>query len=174
MAFSQVITTLLFALAIARISPSACQTVEGKVSCTDCADNYDFSGIKVSVKCEGVKNLAMATTEDKGFSQVDLPSDQTKPPSVNCFTKLLGGPNTNLYASKKNLVSQIVKGKEKNTYTISTPLSFFTSCPQNTECKAANYNQFGSSKTFDLPLPREWGLAPSSFYVPFFPIIGIP
>lgn len=45
MAFSQVITTLLFALAIARISPSACQTVEGKVSCTDCADNYDFSGL---------------------------------------------------------------------------------------------------------------------------------
>ncbi|RZB76524.1 hypothetical protein D0Y65_034816, partial [Glycine soja] len=58
--------------------------------------------IKVSVKCEGVKNLAMATTEDKGFFK------------------------------------------------------------------------FGSSKSFDLPLPREWGLAPSSFYVPFFPIIGIP
>ncbi|KAL2985868.1 hypothetical protein AAZX31_12G175300 [Glycine max] len=120
-----------------------------------------FSGIKVSVKCEGVKNLAMATTEDKGFFKVDLPSDHTKTPSSNCFIKLLGGSNS-LYASKKNQVSQIVKGREKNTYTISTPL----------KCNASN--QFGSSKSFDLPLPREWGLAPSSFYVPFFPIIGIP
>lgn len=85
-----------------------------------------FSGIKVSVKCEGVKNLAMATTEDKGFFKVDLPSDHTKTPSSNCFIKLLGGSNS-LYASKKNQVSQIVKGREKNTYTISTPLSFFTS-----------------------------------------------
>ncbi|KHN27637.1 hypothetical protein glysoja_026204 [Glycine soja] len=64
--------------------------------------NGKIVSIKVSVKCEGVKNLAMATTEDKGFFK------------------------------------------------------------------------FGSSKSFDLPLPREWGLAPSSFYVPFFPIIGIP
>ncbi|TKY48657.1 Pollen Ole e 1 allergen/extensin [Spatholobus suberectus] len=172
MAFAQVITVLLFALALARIGPSACQTVEGKVSCTDCTHNYDFSGIKLSVKCEGVKNLAVATTEDNGFFKVDLPSDHTKSPSANCFAKLVGGPN-HLYASKKNQVSQIVKGKEKSTYTISTPLSFFTSCPQNTECnKAANL--FGSSKTFDLPLPPEWGLAPTSYYVPFFPIIGIP
>ncbi|RDX61678.1 hypothetical protein CR513_60072, partial [Mucuna pruriens] len=171
MAFAQVITALLFALALARIGPSACQTVQAKVSCTHCSHNYDFSGIKVSVKCEGVKNLAMATTEDNGFFKVDLPSDHTKPSSTNCFAKLVGGPN-HLYATKKNQITQIVKGKEKNSYTISTPLSFFTSCPQNTDCNAAN--QFGSSKTFDLPLPREWGLAPSSYYVPFFPIIGIP
>ncbi|CAJ1956166.1 unnamed protein product [Sphenostylis stenocarpa] len=130
-----------------------------------------FSGIMVTVKCEGVKNLAMATTEDKGFFKVDLPTDHTKPRSVNCLVKLVGGPN-HLYATKKNQVSQIVKGKEKNAYTISTPLSFLTSCPQNTECKATNL--LGSSKTFDLPLPREWGLAPSSYYLPLFPIIGIP
>lgn len=135
---------------------------------------FMFSGIMISVKCEGVKNLAMAITEEKGFFKVDLPRDHTKPPSVNCVVKLLGGPN-HLYATKKNKVSEIVKGKEKNTYTISTPLSFLTSCPQNTECKATK-NQFGSSKTLDFPLPPEWGLAPSSYYLPFpfYPIIGIP
>ncbi|XP_061376257.1 uncharacterized protein LOC133318277 [Gastrolobium bilobum] len=171
MASVQVITALLFALALARIDTSACQMVKGKVSCTDCTHNYDFSGIKVLVKCEGVKKLAVTTTEDNGSFKVDLPSDHTKPHSVNCLVKLLGGPN-HLYASRKNQVSQIVKGKEKNSYKISTPLTFFTSCPQDMECKAAN--QFGSSKTIDFPLPPEWGLAPSSYYFPFFPIIGIP
>ncbi|XP_027343702.1 uncharacterized protein LOC113856182 [Abrus precatorius] len=171
MAFTQAITTLLFALALARIGPSACQNLEGKVSCADCSQNYDFSGIKVSVKCEGVKKLVMATTEDKGFFKVDLPSEHTKTPSEKCHVKLLGGPN-HLYASRENQVSQIVQEKEKNSYTISTPLSFFTSCPQSKECNAAN--KFASSKTIDLPLPPEWGLAPSSYYLPFIPIIGIP
>ncbi|KAJ1440713.1 hypothetical protein SESBI_01783 [Sesbania bispinosa] len=130
------------------------------------------SDIKVSVKCEGVKKLAVANTEDNGSFKVDLPLDHTKPSSsVNCFAKLLGGP-VQLYASRQNQVSQIIKGTEQNTYTISTPLSFMTSCPQNTNCKAAK--PVGSSKTIDLPLPPEWGLAPSSYYVPFVPIIGIP
>ena len=130
------------------------------------------SGIKVSVKCEGVKNLAVATAEDNGSFEVELPLDNTKPPSVNCHAKLLGGPN-HIYASRKNMVSQIVKGKEEKSYTISTPLSFFKSCPQDKEyCKDANL--FGSSKTFDFPLPPEWGLAPMSYYFPFIPIIGIP
>lgn len=131
------------------------------------------SGIKVSVKCRGVKDLAVATTEENGSFKTDLPYDHTEPPSVSCHAKLLGGPNL-LYASRKNQVSHIIKGKEENTFTISTPLSFFITCPKNTECKDAN--QFVSSKTFDLPLPPEWGLAPSSYYfpIPFFPIIGIP
>ncbi|XP_020238165.1 uncharacterized protein LOC109817346 [Cajanus cajan] len=131
-----------------------------------------FSGMKVSVKCEGVKKVAVATTEDNGFFKVKLPSDQTNPPSSNCFAKLVGGPDQ-VYASNKDQLSQIVKGNDKNTYTISTPLTFFTSCPQNTECNK-DANVFASSKTFDLPLPPEWGLPPSSYYVPFFPIIGIP
>ena len=125
------------------------------------------------MKCEGVKKLAVATTEDDGSFKVDLPSDHTKPSpsSVNCLAKILGGP-VQLYASRKNQVSQILKGKEQNSYIISTPLSFLTSCPKNTKCKGGN--QVGSSKTVDLPLPPEWGLAPTSYYVPFVPIIGIP
>ncbi|WVY99443.1 hypothetical protein V8G54_025513 [Vigna mungo] len=172
MAFAKVITALLLALTMLRIRPSACQTVEAKVSCTDCTHNYDFSGIMVSVKCEGVKKLATAATEEKGFFKVDLPRDHGKASSVKCLVKLLGGPNQ-VYATKKNQVSEIVKGKEKNTYTISTPLSFLRSCPKNRECKVAD-NHFSSSKTLDLPLPPEWGLAPTSYYLPFLPIIGIP
>ncbi|XP_061343883.1 uncharacterized protein LOC133289876 [Gastrolobium bilobum] len=171
MAYVQVIITLLFALALAGIDPSTCQMVKGKVSCIDCTHNYDLSDIKVSVKCEGVKKLAVATTEENGSFKVDLPSGHTKPSSVNCLAKLIGG-TVQLYVSRKDQVSQIVKGKEQNSYTISTPLSFLTSCPQNTDCKAAK--QVGSSKTIDLPLPPEWGLAPSSYYIPFVPIIGIP
>jgi len=45
MAFVHVITTLLFALALARINHSECQMVKGKVSCNDCAQEYDFSGL---------------------------------------------------------------------------------------------------------------------------------
>ncbi len=171
MAYVQVITVLLFALALARIDPSACQTVKGKVYCLDCTHTYDLSDIMISVKCEGVKKLAVAVTEDNGSFKLDLPSNHTKPSSVNCLANILGGP-VQLYASRKNQVTQIVKDNEQNSYTISTPLSFLTSCPKNTQCKASN--QVGSSKTVDLPLPPEWGLAPSSYYIPFIPIIGIP
>lgn len=129
-----------------------------------------FSDINVSLKCEGVKKLAMTTTKDDGSFKVNLPSDHTKT-SMNCFATLLGGP-IQLYVSKQNQVSQIIKGKEKKDYTISTPLSFMISCPKNTNCKAST--AFGSSKTVDFPLPPEWGLAPTSYYIPFFPIIGIP
>ncbi|KAK7263419.1 hypothetical protein RJT34_31008 [Clitoria ternatea] len=172
MAFLQAITALIFALALARIDPSTCQMLQGKVSCLDCTHTYDLSDIKVSVKCEGVKKLAVATTEDDGSFKVELPSEHTtQPSSGNCLAKLLGGP-VQLYVPRKNQVSQIMNDKEQNSYTISTPLSFMTSCPQNTKCKSSK--QVGSSKTVDLPLPPEWGLAPSSYYVPFFPIIGIP
>lgn len=138
-----------------------------------------ISGIKVLVKCDQVKKLAMATTEADGSFEVKLPSDHSKSPAaLPCLAKILGGTNQ-LYASRKAKVSEIVKTPHhdsKYSYTISTPLGFSTSCPLSIEdqaaCKAKN--EFGSSKTIDLPLPPEWGLAPSSYYIPFFPIIGIP
>ncbi|CAL0329022.1 unnamed protein product [Lupinus luteus] len=171
MAYVHLITAFFFALALAKIDPSACQTVKAKLLCLDCTQHYDLSEIKVSVKCEGVKKLAVATTEDDGSFKVNLPLDKKKPSSVNCLAKILVG-KVQLYALKKNQVSQIVQDKEQNIYTISTPLSFLTSCPKNKKCKASN--QVGSSKTVNLPLPPEWGLAPSSYYIPFIPIIGIP
>ncbi|KAL5056252.1 hypothetical protein RYX36_036934 [Vicia faba] len=171
MAYVHFITALVFALILASFDLSSCQMVKGKVSCVDCTHhNYDLSDIKVSVKCEGVKTLAMTATEKDGSFKANLPSYHTKT-STNCLAKLLGGP-TQLYTKKQNQVSQITKGKEENTYTISTPLSFMISCPKNTNCKAAK--PVGSSKTVDLPLPPAWGLAPSSYYLPFVPIIGIP
>jgi len=130
-----------------------------------------FSGIMVAVKCEGVKKVAAATTEEKGFFKVDLPRDHEKALSEKCLARLLGGPNQ-LYATEKNQVSEIVKEKEKNTYTISTPLSFLRSCPKNTECKVTD-KQFSSSK-LDLPLPPGWGLPPNSFHLPFFPLFDSP
>lgn len=108
------------------------------------------------MKCDKVVKLVEATTEHDGSFMVKLPTDSGK-----CLAQLVGGPEQ-LYASRKNMFSQIVKAKQPNMFTISTPLSFSTK------------SNLGSSKTVDLPLPREWGLAPSSYYVPFFPIIGIP
>ncbi|CAB4313791.1 unnamed protein product [Prunus armeniaca] len=174
MALSWVLpTTLLFALALANIQLSTCQVVKAKVTCLDCHQNTDFSGIKVLVKCGQVKKLAMATTEKDGSFETKLPLGNSKSP-MNCLARILGGPDQ-LYASRKVMASEIVKTQEPNSYTISTPLGFTTSCPLNIKeaaCKAMN--KFGSSKTVNLPVPPEWGLAPSSYYVPFIPIIGIP
>lgn len=117
----------------------------------------------------------MADTEYDGSFEVELPS-KTSP--LNCHAKLLGGP-IQLYATRKNVITKIIKSssddhEETNSYTISTPLSYSTSCRTADHAKCRAVNKFGSSKTVDLPLPREWGLAPSSYYVPFVPIIGIP
>ncbi|KAG5566533.1 hypothetical protein RHGRI_002178 [Rhododendron griersonianum] len=137
-----------------------------------------FVDIKVLVKCSQVKKLAVATTTEDGAFETELPSDTAAAPSpLNCQTKILGGP-TQLYASRKNMVSETAKAHDSaDSYTISTPLSFYTSCPvsgrEDAKCGAHNAG-LGSSKTVNVPLPREWGLAPSSFYVPFMPIIGIP
>uniref|UniRef100_A0A7N2QX90 Uncharacterized protein n=1 Tax=Quercus lobata TaxID=97700 RepID=A0A7N2QX90_QUELO len=158
MALPTLITALLFVLAFAKPEFSTCYVVKGKASCHDCSHNDVFS-------------------EDDGSFEVELPTDSTpkSSPPLNCYAKLLGGP-TQLYASKKNMVSKIITTHEPNTYTISTPLSFSKSCPSTIEaakCKPIK-NKFGSSKTIYLLLPPEWGLAPSSYYIPFIPIIGIP
>ncbi|PON65424.1 Pollen Ole e 1 allergen and extensin family protein [Parasponia andersonii] len=176
MALPHTITVLLLVLALVRIELSMCQVIKAKVSCIDCKSNADLSGIKVLVKCDKVKKLAMATTEDDGSFEAEVPSDYKTPPTVplNCLAKLLGGPNQ-LYASNKIMVSQIVKTHDSNTYTISNPLSFYQSCLSTiNQAKCEANNNWASSKTVDLPLPPQWGLAPSSYYIPFFPIIGIP
>ncbi|XWS52832.1 hypothetical protein CRYUN_Cryun11dG0106000 [Craigia yunnanensis] len=160
MALRSMITALFFLLGLAWVQLSTCQVLDGKLGCNMCVNHYNFSGIKVAVNC----------------AQVELPTDTSKttPTPLNCLAKLLGGPNQ-LYAWKKSLVSKVVKAYELNSYTISTPLAFSTSCPlASKDAKCGSPKQIGSSKTIDLPLPPEWGLAPSSYYIPFFPIIGIP
>ncbi|XVF46938.1 hypothetical protein PTKIN_Ptkin03bG0068600 [Pterospermum kingtungense] len=176
MALRSVVIALFFLLALARIQLSTSQVLEAKLYCFDCNHDYDFSGIKVVVKCAQVKKSATATSEENGSFKVELPTDTSKTPKpLNCLAKALGGPNQ-LYAWKKKMVSKVVKAHELNSYTISTPLAFYTSCPlASKDAKSCGApNQIGSSKTVDLPLPPEWGLAPTSYYVPFMPIIGIP
>lgn len=127
------------------------------------------------MKCDKVERLAMLATESDGSFKADLPSSSL--PS-NCLAKLLGGPKQ-LYASRKHMISKIVKAQQahepNSCYTISTPLSFSISCPSKIKCGSPDAGT-GAAKTFDLPLPPEWGLAPTSYYVPvpLFPIIGVP
>lgn len=120
--------------------------------------SFTFSGIEVAVKCDKAGKLNVASTESDGSFSVEFPS----PAPQSCLAKILGGPNQ-LYVSKSSKVSQVITNEPK-PYTLSAPLVFYTRPPSS----------FGSSKTFDIPLPPEWGFAPSSYYFPFFPIIGIP
>ncbi|XP_052184678.1 uncharacterized protein LOC127796542 [Diospyros lotus] len=171
-----VLLLLLFALLLSRVEFSTCHLLKGSISCLDCHNRHlDLSGIKVVVKCSQVKKLAVATTGKDGTFEMELPSDTSTPSStsssVNCLAKIMGGPRQ-LYTSRKDTVARTVKvPDESESYTISKPLKFYASLPPSSQNDNGN---FGSSKTVDLPLPPEWGLAPSSYYFPFFPIIGIP
>ncbi|CAK9141311.1 unnamed protein product [Ilex paraguariensis] len=174
MALFKVIIAIFFTLALANFQLSSCHVLKGSVTCLDCDGHFDLSGIKVQVKCGQRTRLAMATTEADGSFQTDLPVESpTSPASFDCLARILGGPNQ-LYTSRKDMVTTIVKSQESDqSCTISKPLSFYASCPKDGKC-AAKGSEFGSSKTIDLPLPKEWGMAPSSYYIPFLPIIGIP
>ncbi|PIA28185.1 hypothetical protein AQUCO_07200080v1 [Aquilegia coerulea] len=170
------ITALFLFLAFADIQSSTCHVVKGSVSCLDCAKHDDLSDVNVLVKCDKVKQFATTTTEKDGSFETKLNVD---PSSTNCQAQLLGGPEQ-LCSYKKSLVSKIVKDHDSKSYTISTPLAFFTSCPSNTKlpsspsnAKTGTATPFESSKTIDLPLPSEWGLPPTSYYIPIIPI-GIP
>ncbi|KAI4385429.1 hypothetical protein MLD38_003456 [Melastoma candidum] len=73
-----------------------------------------------------------------------------------------------------DMVSKVVKARHRTSpvYVTSTPLVISAACPYSD--KSAGCVNLGSSKTIDLPVPREWGLPPTSYYTPFIPIIGIP
>ncbi|XP_010271608.1 PREDICTED: uncharacterized protein LOC104607635 [Nelumbo nucifera] len=179
MALSWGFFALVLIFALSGVEPSACHQVKGSVSCLDCTHHESLSGLKVVVKCDKVKKLSMATTDNTGSFETELPTDSSVP-SSNCLAKLLGGPRQ-LCSYKKNLVSKIVKAHETDAYTISTPLNFYTSCSQESKnpsspssSSSTQTPEIGSSKTINIPLPPEWGLAPSSYYFPFLPIIGIP
>uniref|UniRef100_A0A7C9CKR0 Uncharacterized protein n=1 Tax=Opuntia streptacantha TaxID=393608 RepID=A0A7C9CKR0_OPUST len=172
MAFLQLITVFILALTFSRTELALCSAVKGLLLCTDCGPDYDFSGIRVLVKCDTVKKLSMAITDGNGAFKTDLPADTptsaAAATSPNCLAKLLGGP-TQLYAWKKNIISKIVlaQGDDESSYALDSPLSFSKSCP-------GKCDSVGSSKTIDLPVPPEYGLPPTSYYTPFIPIIGIP
>ncbi|KVI00073.1 uncharacterized protein LOC112519529 [Cynara cardunculus var. scolymus] len=173
MAATMLARMLLFVLALSIVEFSTSHVLKSSVNCLDCLAGSDLAGIKILVKCKQVKNLAMATTNEHGAFETQLPSS-------NCEAKIMGGPKQ-LYISRNTMVTSITDVRETDSYTTSRPLSFYTSCPlsqtNDGKCGATNDStgrNVRSSKTVDLPLPREWGLAPSSYYVPFVPIIGIP
>ncbi|KAL5710549.1 hypothetical protein ACHQM5_021097 [Ranunculus cassubicifolius] len=162
---------LVMIVIAAFIQSSTCHVVKGSVSCLDCKHHDDLSGVHVVMKCEKVKQYAMATTEKDGSFETELTAD---PSSTTCQAQLLGGPKQ-LCSYKKTIAANIVKAYDTKSYTLSTPLDFYTSCPSApSNAKSGRANpKIDSSKTIDLPLPREWGMPPTSLYMPIFPI-GIP
>uniref|UniRef100_A0A2C9VYE5 Pollen Ole e 1 allergen and extensin family protein n=1 Tax=Manihot esculenta TaxID=3983 RepID=A0A2C9VYE5_MANES len=148
----RLVTVLFFALALSGVQLSTCHVLKGNLTCLDCSSHYDFSGIKVVVKCANVKKLATSTATSEGSFEVELPIESSSSTPLNCVAKI-----------EEDGVKDCEKPRRF------TPLAFSTTSPPLGKLKGID-----SSKTVDLPLPREWGLAPSSYYVPFFPIIGIP
>ncbi|KAI4373597.1 hypothetical protein MLD38_011707 [Melastoma candidum] len=160
------------ALTLVNLDLSSCLSLQGKVTCLDCEKGHDLSGIRIQVKCDKIKKLSVGTTSRGGFFRTDLPRDRNVPhdPPKNCLARVVGG-STQIYASKKNMVSKVVNAYHKpdQVYMTVTPLAISTKRPSSSPAN------LGSSKTIDLPLPPEWGLAPTSYYyTPFIPIIGIP
>ncbi|KAL1825649.1 hypothetical protein ACET3Z_012427 [Daucus carota] len=177
MATNQIIIALLFIFALHfNVGLSTSQVLKGSVSCLDCRKDYDLSGIKIALKCKQANKMTTTYTNTDGSFETALPSDTSAStvPS-NCLATVLGGPEQ-LYTKKENIFTTLVKihGHE-SSYTISNPLSFYTSCPlSHGKCGATNSGTVESSKTFELPPPGDWGLPPAANYIPFFPIIGIP
>ncbi|XP_077232109.1 pollen Ole e 1 allergen and extensin family protein [Tasmannia lanceolata] len=171
MALPSVMMVLLFALFLVRVDVSMSHVVKGSVSCLDCSHHH-LPGVRVAVKCGQEKRMEYALTDEEGSFEAKLPLSASSTP-LNCFAMLLGGPQK-LCSYKKTLVSKIVKAQDSDSYTISTPFTVFSKCPSETSKSISDKPGIKSSKIFDLPVPPEWGLAPTSYYFPFFPIIGIP
>ncbi|XP_010493327.1 PREDICTED: uncharacterized protein LOC104770577 [Camelina sativa] len=163
--------SFLFTLAVfSNLELSASSLVSGKVSCLDCHRNFDFSGIKVLIKCNGEKKQITAMAASDGSFRSVLPAAEKKG-SINCLAKLLGGPEQ-LYAHKHSMVSELVMSKhDSKVLTTSNPLAFSLSCPKPTEDNLGN--MIGDSKTVNFPGAGGFGFPPASFF-PFLPIIGIP
>ncbi|EYU26724.1 hypothetical protein ABFS82_04G210300 [Erythranthe guttata] len=173
-AFLFIVTTLALATAD---EPYNSQLLKGSVACVDCPQDFDLSGVQVLVKCDKVKKLAVTYTQEDGTFITELPSDEptkSENPS-NCMAKIMGGPHQ-LFVSTKDAFAPVIANARESSgslFTTAKPLGFYSTCPLKGKCIAKD-NGFASSKTVDFPLPREWGLAPSSYYIPFIPIIGIP
>ncbi|KAJ0266569.1 Pollen Ole e 1 allergen and extensin family protein [Hirschfeldia incana] len=161
----------LFVLAVfSNIELSASSLVLGKVSCLDCHRDFDFSGIKILLKCDGEKKPVTTMAASDGSFRSVLPTAKEKV-SMKCLAKILGGPEQ-LYGHKQNMVSKLVKSKHgSRVLTTLNPLSFSLSCPKPTGDNVGN--MIGDSKTVDFPGMGGFGFPPASFF-PFLPIIGIP
>ncbi|XP_051134063.1 uncharacterized protein LOC127253486 [Andrographis paniculata] len=186
----RVAVVLFYVLAVVQAEGLASHrvVVKGFVTCLDCPHGYDLSGVQVLVKCEQTKKAGtVAYTQVDGAFETEVGLDKGE-----CMAKIMGGPEQLYYVgTRKNDASFQVAKSEKLTATttkiIPEAIPFYKSCPTEGKCgdkKEMNGDSNGnggnkegsydSSKTVYLPLPRQWGLAPSSYYVPFFPIIGIP
>ncbi|GAB2263092.1 hypothetical protein Droror1_Dr00004089 [Drosera rotundifolia] len=169
--------TVVFVTLASRMEFSVCSVVKASVSCMDCGRGYDLSGIRVVMECNNGNKLATATTNKDGVFEAHLPLDLKPPIMVSiCLVKLLGA-NEQFYALKKNMVSQIAMAEDNaSVYTTATPLTVSKSCSsvgRSGKCRLQGH-ELSSSKTVDLPVPSVYGLPPTSFYAPLFPIIGIP
>ncbi|XP_074290110.1 uncharacterized protein LOC141616848 [Silene latifolia] len=151
MAFPQLIAILAIAFAFSRLRLSSCSQVKGSVSCTDCHPDYDFSGIKVQVKCDQVTTISEAITDKTGHFETILPTDNS--PTTNCWAELVGGP-TQLYFPEQNTVSKLsVTLGDKNTFSQTTPLVFAKACKPKCQYKITQSSN-RSSITVYVILPN--------------------
>ncbi|KAH9612825.1 hypothetical protein KSS87_015378 [Heliosperma pusillum] len=157
MKFSQIIAVLIIALAFSRLCLSSCSRVKGYVSCTDCHPDYDFSGIKVQVKCDQVKTISEAITNKTGHFEAILPTDSSATSlastTPNCWAELVGGASQ-LYFPKQNTMSKLsITLHDNSTFSQTTPLVFATSCSSKCEYKIEQSSN-GTSMTVYVIMPN--------------------
>ncbi|KAI0496885.1 hypothetical protein KFK09_023211 [Dendrobium nobile] len=169
--------------------------LKGSVSCIDCSPSYDLSGVRMAVNCSKEDILSYALTDAKGQFQISIAKPSPLP--SDCSVNLLGG-KTQLCGFRKSIISKIVainplNASTNSSYTVRTPLAFFTSCKKIIEeaklekGNGGNYGgraALGEDKSLNTmatqqaglpePPPETFWLPPLIYVIPFFPIIGIP
>uniref|UniRef100_A0A0D3EDD8 Uncharacterized protein n=1 Tax=Brassica oleracea var. oleracea TaxID=109376 RepID=A0A0D3EDD8_BRAOL len=149
---------LLVLAILSNFQLSASSLVCGKVSCLDCLRDFDFSGIKILLKCDG-------TCDHHGGLKRIVPR-------IGYSSILSSGEVLSNCMLTNTTFSEVVKSKhESEVLTTSNPLSFSLSCPKPTGDHIGNI--IGDSKTIDFPGTGGFGFPPASFF-PFLTIIGIP
>ncbi|ERN07100.1 uncharacterized protein LOC18435316 [Amborella trichopoda] len=181
------LSALVFLLSFSSSHLASAHVVEDQISCLDCT-KHQAHGVGLVIKCDSEKPI-LAVTDRTGSFKAEITTSKTSAPLEDtCYASLLG-PRNKLCSFKNNQASKFVKSAKyhkdpsSSYYALFTPLSFSSSdCVSmanrkiKPDFKVEDTKQDGSksSKTIDLPVPREWGLAPTSYY--FYPIIpiGIP
>lgn len=132
-----------------------------------------FTGLGVVVRCGRDGQVGGALTNDSGWFKVNMRRPGLLQSAAPCYAMLVSGPRRRCRFKDGHSMARVVDGRLTSPLTFS-PASCVGEPSQGLGPASIRGAELGDSKTIDLPLPREWGLPPTSYYT--FPVIpiGIP
>ncbi|CAN6439185.1 unnamed protein product [Victoria cruziana] len=147
--------------------------VTGSVSCPHCTSGDQLQGLGVVVGCGRDGQVGGALTNDSGWFKVNMRRPGLLQSAAPCYAMLVSGPRRRCRFKDGHSMARVVDGRLTSPLTFS-PASCVGEPSQGLGPASIRGAELGDSKTIDLPLPREWGLPPTSYYT--FPVIpiGIP